>query len=72
MKLVWTDPAIDDLENIRDYIGRDSRYFANQFVEHIILSVEDLQNFPYMGRQCPEAEKDNIRDLIYQNYRIIY
>jgi len=26
MKLEWTEPAILDLENIRDYITKDSAY----------------------------------------------
>ena len=32
MNIVWTDPAILDLESIRDYIGRDSEYYAARFV----------------------------------------
>lgn len=29
MKIEWTEPAISDLEGIRDYIGRDSEYYAS-------------------------------------------
>ncbi len=25
-----------------------------------------------MGRRVPEAEEENIREIIFQNYRIIY
>jgi hypothetical protein len=28
MKLIWTDPSIADLRAIRDYVGRDSDYYA--------------------------------------------
>ena len=32
MKLVWTDPAVEDLDAIHDYIGRDSGTYARQLV----------------------------------------
>lgn len=28
MKLEWTEPAIESLESIRDYIARDSEIYA--------------------------------------------
>ena len=35
MVIEWTDPALDDLEVIRDYIGKDSPYYAKRFIERI-------------------------------------
>ncbi|MGB3460277.1 MAG: type II toxin-antitoxin system RelE/ParE family toxin [Halobacteriota archaeon] len=72
MKLEWTEPALLDLECIRDYIKRDSEYYANRFVERIIEAVEGLEQFPEMGRWVLEAEAENIRELLFHNYRIIY
>lgn len=72
MKLVWTDPSIEDLRSIREYIARDSEYYAAKFVEEIVLSVDKLLQFPRLGRVVPEAHNENIRELFYQNYRIIY
>lgn len=72
MKLEWTEPALSDIENIRDYIRRDSEQYAYRFVEKIIDVVENLKNFPEMGRHVPEAEEENIRELIFHNYRIMY
>ena len=40
MKLIWTDPSIEDLRAVRDYIGRDSDYYAADLVEQVVLSVE--------------------------------
>ena len=39
MKIIWTDPAIDDLRNLLAYIANDSEEYASTFVEKIILSV---------------------------------
>lgn len=72
MKLIWTDPSIEDLRAVRDYIGRDSDYYAADLVEQVVLSVERLLRFPKLGRVVPEAQDENIRELVYQNYRIIY
>jgi len=72
MKLIWTDPSVEDLRSIRDYIARDSDYYAADLVEHLILFVERLLQLPRLGRVVPEAGDENIRELIYQNHRIIY
>jgi plasmid stabilization system protein ParE len=34
--------------------------------------VERLLRFPRLGRVVAEARDENIRELVYQNYRIIY
>lgn len=72
MKIEWAEPALLDLENIRDYIRRDSEYYATRFVERIIEAVETLGRFPEIGRSVPEAEEENIRELLFYNYRIMY
>jgi addiction module RelE/StbE family toxin len=72
MKLIWTDPSIADLRAIRDYIARDSDYYAADLVEQLVLSVERLLQFPKLGKMVPEAQDENIRELLRQNYRIIY
>ena len=72
MKIEWTQPALLDLESIRDYISRDSEYYAARFIEKIIEAVEGLEKLPKMGRSVPEAEEENIREVLLHNYRIIY
>ncbi|MBC8181400.1 type II toxin-antitoxin system RelE/ParE family toxin [candidate division KSB1 bacterium] len=72
MKVRWTEPAIDDLESIRTYIARDSELYATSFIEKILHAVDKLENFPKIGREVPEADDPNIRELIFQNYRIMY
>ena len=57
MKILWTDPSIEDLRNLHSYIAKDSEVYAGSFVERIVLAVEKLTNFPRLGRVVPEAEK---------------
>lgn len=72
MRILWTEPSLDDLKAIRDYIARDSETYAGDFVESILLGVEQLSRFPRMGRVVPEADSPDIRELIFRGYRIIY
>jgi len=72
MKIRWTDPAIESLRSLHSYIATDSTVYASSFVQRIILAVERLTSFPRLGRVVPEADEETIRELLFQNYRIIY
>ena len=72
MKILWTEPAVKDIEAIRDYIARDSELYAASFIEKILFSVDTLVNLPDIGRKVPEADNPNIRELLFQKYRIVY
>ena len=60
------------MDRIRDYISTDAEFYAQIFVEKIIQLTEKLLDFPRQGRVVPEFQNENIREIIYRNYRIIY
>ena len=72
VKIIWSDLAIDDLKSIHDYISKDSTRYATEIIEKIIEKVRQLENFPKSGRMVPEFNNDLIRELIIDNYRIVY
>ena len=73
MQVRWSEPALEDMEGIRDYIAKDSTFYALQFIERIFDATKNLEAFPELGRTVPEAEEtENVRELIFQGYRIIY
>ena len=72
VKVVWTEFAIDDLRSIHKYISKDSKIYADKFIENLIGKVEQLENFPRSGRIVPEFNSDLIRELIEGNYRLVY
>lgn len=72
MAIEWSARARTDLRELRAYIAQDSPHYARQFVEKIFKSVETLTQHPQIGRKVPEADREDIRELIFQNYRIIY
>lgn len=72
VKIIWTDLAVEDLKSIHDYISKDSKSYANKFVERLLLKVDQLEEFPNLGRKVPEFNLEYIRELIAGNYRIVY
>ncbi|MEO5501388.1 MAG: type II toxin-antitoxin system RelE/ParE family toxin [Ginsengibacter sp.] len=72
VKIIWTEFAIEDLRSIYHYISKDSKRYADRFVEKLIERVEQLETFPKSGRVVPEFSNETIRELIEGNCRIIY
>jgi len=72
MRVVWTEPAETDLDDLYDYIARNSPIYAERFVDRILDAVVKLAELPRFGRQVPEANADHIRELIVQSQRVIY
>lgn len=72
MDLFWTPQAIADLSAIRDYIALDSDWYAQIFTERVYMQVEQLAQYPKLGRIVPEFSQENLREVIYDNYRVIY
>jgi toxin ParE1/3/4 len=68
----WSDQSISDIQNIAEFISKDSPKYARIQVNTFFERCEVLEHFPYSGRVVPEAGKENIRELIVGAYRIIY
>ena len=70
--LEWSEIAIEDLHEIHDYIARDSKFYADRYIDKLILRTGQFKKYPKSGRVVPEFELDYVRELIEGNYRIIY
>ena len=71
-RLRWQVDALADLTDIAEYIGHQSPSFAPHFVSRIVDAAESIEALPWRGRVVPELERESIRELIFQNYRIVY
>jgi toxin ParE1/3/4 len=71
-ELIWSPRAISDLDDICEYIARDSEYYAQLFAQKVIDAVETIPAFPKAGRVVPEFQQEDLRERIFQNYRIVY
>ena len=72
VRIEWTEIAIEDLNDIGEYIGKDSFKYAKVVVEKLFSSTNVLKQHPRIGRMVPEFNNPNIRELIRGSYRIIY
>jgi len=68
----WSPKAVSHLEGICDYIARDSRHYAALFARKILSLVKAIPQFPKAGRIVPEYNDENLREILYENYRIVY
>ncbi len=72
MTIEWSARARSDIRELQKYIAKDSPHYARRFIGKIFGAVEKLVDHPKIGRQVPEAHRDDVRELIFQGYRIIY
>src|ERR1051325_6345176 len=68
----WSLAAEADLREIETHIARDSPTYAVRTVDRIVESVDQLERFPLSGRMVPEFERQELREIIYRSYRIVY
>lgn len=72
VQINWTDTAIQDLNDIGDYIAKDSQRYAEITLIRLFESVDILENHPLSGKITPEFNNESIRQLIRGNYKIVY
>jgi plasmid stabilization system protein ParE len=70
-KIHWLEEAIEDLNQIYIFISQDSVYYAIKTTEEILKRADGLKRQPYIGRRIIH-DNENIREIIYKSYRIIY
>lgn len=68
----WSLTSLADLEEIAEYIAKDSPFYAIAFTDRIIDTIEQLKDFPLKGRMVPELGREDLRELLFGNYRLIY
>ncbi|KGO92341.1 type II toxin-antitoxin system RelE/ParE family toxin [Flavobacterium subsaxonicum] len=55
-----------------NYIALDKPAAARKFRNDVLLEIEDIIKMPYKNRRSIYFADDNIRDLIFKGYIIIY
>jgi toxin ParE1/3/4 len=72
MKLFWTDRARRNLLAIGQYIARDNPRAAREWVERLRTRARAAAKMPFTGRRVPEKDREDIREVLLRNYRIVY
>jgi addiction module RelE/StbE family toxin len=72
LKVRWTPHARHDLSAIGRYIARDKPGAARRWVERLRQRAKKAAEMPYAGRVVPEEQREDIREVLVVNYRIMY
>ncbi len=72
LEVEWSAEAGRDVEGIKDYIRRDSEFYARVVTEKIIGIGRKIERFPKAGRIVPELDKETFRERSVYSYRVIY
>lgn len=70
--LTWSPSAQDDLDDIARQLSRTSEQAAGAVVSRIIAMVETIPEFPFAGKAVQEYEREDLRERVVGNYRVIY
>jgi len=71
-QIIWTEPALSDLNAIAEYIALDKPSAAINLVEKVFSSTDRLEQFPELGRKPPEFKKSRYLEIIVNPCRIFY
>ena len=58
-EIIWTEPALNDLDGIADYIALDKPEAAARLVQRVFARVEILAQHPELGSRIPELPRDS-------------
>lgn len=71
-QIIWTEPALIDLDKIAEYIPPDKPEAANNLVKKVFSSIERPEQFPESGRKPEKLLKSKYREIIIGPCRIFY
>ena len=64
--------AVQDLNEIWEYVASDSPDAADQFVEEIYQTIQSLVPFPFVGHSRPDLTNRPLRFHVVRDYIIAY
>lgn len=71
-QIVWTEPALTDLDTIADYIALDSPEAARRLVQRVLKHIEQLERHPKSGSVSAELRGSRYRQVVEAPCRIFY
>jgi len=73
VKVLFSDAALQDLENIKEYyLNLKVPEIGENFVIDIFGPIETLTEHPDIGRIVSEFSEEHIRELIHPPFRVVY
>ena len=71
-EIIWTEPALSDLDAIADYIALDKPEAARRLVQRVFEHVEQLATHPQSGSVPRELRRSRYRQIVEPPCRVFY
>jgi plasmid stabilization system protein ParE len=72
MKILFKESFLKRLENQIEYISLDSPKRARKFKNDLLNRIKEIPENPYKYRKSIYFENQNIRDLIFKGYTVVF
>jgi len=72
LKVAWTEIAESHLDAIYNYIAIESPQYALATIDRVTARSALIAQFPFAGRQVPEIDAFEVREVFEASYRVIY
>lgn len=71
-RVAWTPEAWRTLNEVLEFIARDSREGALRVLEQVFAAAHSLETLAERGRVVPERADPSIREIFVHRYRLMY
>lgn len=71
-EIVWSEPALADLEAIAEYIAVENPVAASEVVQRVLAHVGQLSKHPESGSSVPELGRSRYRQVVEPHCRIFH
>lgn len=71
-RVVWTEPALHDLDATADFISLDKPLAAKRFVQRVFTRIEQHASYPESGSVPKELRGSPYRQIVVPPVRIFY
>ncbi len=70
--IVWTEPALSDLEELVSFIAKDGAETAVRVGDEIVAHVSLLESFPEIGPVYRRRPDGDVRQITCRPFRVFY
>ena len=71
-EIVWSEPAVADLDAVADYIALEDPAAAAELVKRVFRHVGQLAEHPQSGSRPQELKRTRYRQIVEPPCRIFY
>lgn len=72
VEIIWSEPALSDLDAIADYIALENPTAAAELVKRVVGHVGQLADHPESGSRPQELKRSRYRQIVEPPCRVFY